>query len=63
MYTAIDNTITIEAPDGCFDRDKVGGVLSARINPATEEVIWRWTHLPNGDSHVSGYTIIQKGEL
>jgi len=34
-------------------------VLSVELNE-DEDVQWQWTHYPNGESVVTGYTIVKK---
>ena len=41
--------------------DQSGAVISVELNP-DEDVIWRWTHKPDGSSVVTGYEIIKKSE-
>ena len=41
--------------------DSSGQVISVELND-DEEVIWRWTHYPDGTSAVTGYEIIKKNE-
>ncbi|MGH9832899.1 MAG: hypothetical protein ACREBD_15570 [Blastocatellia bacterium] len=41
--------------------DSSGQVISVELNDG-EEVIWRWTHYPDGTSAVTGYEIIKKIE-
>jgi len=41
--------------------DSSGQVISVELND-DEEVIWRWTHYPDGTSAVTGYEIIKKIE-
>jgi hypothetical protein len=41
--------------------DSSAQVLSVTLLP-DEEVIWHWTHYPDGRSAVTGYEIIKKTE-
>ncbi len=41
--------------------DSSGQVISVELND-DEEVIWRWTHYPDGTSVGAGYEIIKKNE-
>jgi hypothetical protein len=41
--------------------DSSGQVISVELND-DEEVVWRWTHYPDGTSAVTGYEIIKKNE-
>jgi len=41
--------------------DPSGAVISVELNP-DEDVIWHWTHKPDGGSVVTGYEIIKKSE-
>jgi hypothetical protein len=41
--------------------DPSGAVISVELNPG-EDVIWHWTHKPDGSSVVTGYEIIKKSE-
>ncbi len=41
--------------------DSSGQVISVELND-DEEVVWRWTHYPDGTSAVTGYEIIEKIE-
>ena len=38
-----------------------GQVLSVELNE-NEEVVWQWTHRPDGTSAVTGYEIVKKTE-
>jgi len=41
--------------------DSPGQVLSVELDE-DEEVIWQWTHRPDGTSAVTGYEIVKKTE-
>ncbi len=42
--------------------NSASSVFSVELD-VDEEVEWQWTHLPNGESVVTGYEIIKKKEL
>jgi hypothetical protein len=41
--------------------DLPGQVLSVELGE-DEEVIWQWTHRPDGASAVTGYEVVKKAE-
>ena len=41
--------------------DPSGTVISVELRP-DEDVIWHWTHHPDGSSTVTGYDIVKKSE-
>ena len=41
--------------------DTSGAIISVVLNP-DEDVIWHWTHTPDGSCVVTGYDIIKKSE-
>jgi len=41
--------------------DLSGQVLSVQLGE-DEEVIWQWTHCPDGTSAVTGYEVVKKTE-
>jgi hypothetical protein len=41
--------------------DLPGQVLSVEVGE-DEEVIWQWTHRPDGTSEVTGYEVVKKTE-
>ncbi|MGR5150042.1 hypothetical protein ACQKP8_26285 [Photobacterium alginatilyticum] len=43
------------------DANVPGSILSVELDEG-EEVEWLWTHLENGKSAVTGYTIIKKDD-
>lgn len=54
---------TVYAPQPMFPPGKAPAnrVISVRLDE-DEEVEWQWTSLPDGQTYVSGYTIIKKSE-
>jgi hypothetical protein len=50
----------VEAPSS-GGSDSPGQVLSVELNE-NEEIIWQWTHRPDGTSAVTGYEIVKKTE-
>jgi hypothetical protein len=41
--------------------DLPGQVLSVELGE-NEQIIWQWTHRPDGTSMVTGYEIVEKSE-
>lgn len=41
--------------------DSSGQIISVELQPG-EEVIWQWTHYPDGRSFITGYEIVQQSE-
>jgi len=55
-----ENKRTVQAPYS-GGSDLPGQVLSVEVG-ADEEVIWKWTHRPDGTSAVTGYEIVKMTE-
>ena len=53
-----EKKVTVNAPNDS-DSTVPGALLSVEIG-IDEDVEWVWTHLENGKSAVTGYTITQK---
>lgn len=51
---------TVTAPHAGMT-DLSGQILSLDLQP-DEEVVWHWTHYPNGQSVVTGYEVRKKDE-
>ena len=51
---------TVQSPSS-GSQDLPGQVLSVDLGE-DEEVIWQWTHRPDGASVVTGYDIVKKTE-
>jgi hypothetical protein len=50
----------VQAPSS-GSSDSPGQVLSVELSE-DEQVVWRWTHRPDGTSVVTGYEIVKKAE-
>jgi hypothetical protein len=59
MKTA-DKKRIVQAPSS-GGSDLPGQVLSVELGE-DEEVIWQWTHRPDGTSAVTGYEVVKKTE-
>jgi hypothetical protein len=53
-------TKTVLAPSS-GSADSPAQIISVQIHD-DEEVLWQWTHYPNGISAVTGYEVIKKVE-
>ncbi|HEU0178052.1 MAG TPA: hypothetical protein VFV58_27635 [Blastocatellia bacterium] len=54
------NKRIVQAPSS-DSSDLPGQVLSVELSE-DEEVIWQWTHRPDGTSLVTGYEVVKKTE-
>jgi hypothetical protein len=56
----IEKKHIVQAPSS-GGSDSPGQVLSVELGE-DEEVIWQWTHRPDGTSAVTGYEVVKKNE-
>jgi len=59
MKTTEKKRIVQAPPSGSSDLP--GQVLSVELSE-DEEVVWQWTHRPDGTSVVTGYEVVKKSE-
>jgi len=52
----LNKKVIMVAPDSW----RSGKTLTVNIDPDYEEVVWTWATYPNGERHVTGYTIVPK---
>ncbi|HZS10213.1 MAG TPA: hypothetical protein VFD58_35625 [Blastocatellia bacterium] len=55
-----DKTRIVTAPQA-GTTDSSGQLISVELHP-DEEVLWHWTHYPDGHSSVTGYEVVRKSE-
>lgn len=55
-----ENKRIVQAPSS-GSSDLPGQVLTVELNE-DEEIIWEWTHRPDGTSVVTGYEVVKKTE-